>query len=151
LAHHYTAAGLAGKAVKYWHRAGQRAIERSANVEAIAHLTQGLNVLKGLPDTRERIREELDLQITLALALHATKGQAAMEVERAYARARELCAQVDDVQQLFRVLLGLYSFYGGRMQHQTARELAEQLYSLAERTQDPDLLLQAHMARGTIF
>jgi class 3 adenylate cyclase len=38
LAHHYTEAGLTEKAVGYWHHAGQRAIERSAHVEAIAHL-----------------------------------------------------------------------------------------------------------------
>jgi predicted ATPase len=108
-------------------------------------------VLKTLPETRERARQELDLQITLALALHASKGQAAPEVERAYARARELCAQGEDAPQLFRMLLGLYRFYGGRMQRQTARELVEQLYRLAQHVQDPDLLLQAHMARGTIL
>jgi predicted ATPase len=151
LAQHYTEAGLNAPAVPYWHRAGRRALERSANLEAISHLTTGLEVLKGLPDTRERTRQELDLQITLALALHAIKGQAAPEVECAYARARELCGQAEDVPQLFRVLLGLYRFYGGRMQRQIAREIVEQLYSLAQRVQDPDLLLQAHMARGTIL
>jgi len=89
--------------------------------------------------------------MTLALALQASKGQAVPEVERAYARARELCAQVEDTPQLFGVLLGLYRFYDGAGKHQTARELVEQLYSLAQRTQDPDLLLEAHMARGTIL
>ena len=42
LAHHYTEAGLQAPAVAYWQRAGQRAIERSAYVEAIAHLDKGL-------------------------------------------------------------------------------------------------------------
>jgi predicted ATPase len=54
LAHHYTEAGLDAQAVSYWRRAGQRAIERSANLEAIEHLTRGLNILKTLPDTPER-------------------------------------------------------------------------------------------------
>ena len=138
------------QAVAYWQRAGQRALERSAYVEATSHLTTGLEVLTHLPDTSERHRHELELQLTLALALHASKGQAAPEVEQAYARARELCGQVDDTPQLFRALLGLYRFYGGRIQLQTSRELTEQLYSLAQRAQDPDLLLEAHMARGTI-
>src|SRR6266851_3696764 len=54
LAHHFTEAGLTEKAVHYWHYAGQRAIERSAYVEAIAHLRQGLALLQTLPETPER-------------------------------------------------------------------------------------------------
>jgi predicted ATPase len=54
LAHHYTEANLIEQAIPYWQRAGQNAIERSANVEAIAHLSQGRELLKILPDTRER-------------------------------------------------------------------------------------------------
>ena len=54
LAHHYTEAGLHTPAVAYWQRAGQHAIERSAYVEAIAHLRQGLTLTATLPDTPER-------------------------------------------------------------------------------------------------
>ena len=52
LAHHSTEAGLSAQAVAYWQRAGQRAIERSANLEAISHLTKGLEVLATLPRHR---------------------------------------------------------------------------------------------------
>jgi predicted ATPase len=114
-------------------------------------VARGLEVLSTLSETRERARQELDLQLTLALASHAIHGQAAPEVERAYARARDLCGQVEDAPKLFRALLGLYRFYGGRMERQTAREIVEQLYKLAQRVQDPDLLLLAHMARGTML
>ena len=65
LAHHYTEAGLMAQAIPYWQRAGQRAIERSANVEAISHLTKGLELLTTLPDTPERTQQELALQIAL--------------------------------------------------------------------------------------
>ena len=41
VAHHYTEAGLLVQAISYWQRAGQRALERSANLEAVAHLTKG--------------------------------------------------------------------------------------------------------------
>src|SRR5439155_9669984 len=44
LAHHYTEAGLIEKAVHYWQKAGQSAIERSAHVEAISHLRQGIEL-----------------------------------------------------------------------------------------------------------
>src|SRR6266446_2505825 len=46
LAHHYTEAGLIEQALPYWQRSGERAIERSAHVEAISHLTKGLELLK---------------------------------------------------------------------------------------------------------
>jgi predicted ATPase len=94
LAHHYTEAGLNEQAVGYWHQAGQRAARRSANVEAINHLTKGLKVLMTLPDTLERARQELDVQITLGPVLMAVKGFVSLDTERAYARARELCQQV---------------------------------------------------------
>jgi TOMM system kinase/cyclase fusion protein len=148
LAHHYTEAGLMAQAIPYWQRAGQRAIERSANLEAIGHLTRGLEVLETLPDTPERAQQELTLQTALGLPLLATKGFAAPEVERVYGRARELCRQVGQTPQLFPVLHGLWRFYVNRAEFQTARELAEQLLILAQRQQDPGLLLEAHRVLG---
>jgi predicted ATPase len=56
LAQHYTAAGLHDRAVDYWHRAGQQASERSANLEAIAHLTRGLELARTLPDPMQSAR-----------------------------------------------------------------------------------------------
>src|SRR5262249_52742337 len=94
LAYHYTEAGLREQAIGYWQVAGQRAVERSANIEAIAHLTRGLEVLQTLPDTPERIQQELGLQTTLGPALMVLKGFGNPEVEKTYRRARELCQQV---------------------------------------------------------
>jgi predicted ATPase len=101
LAHHCTEAGLNAQAVAYWQQAGQRAIQRSAHVEAMSHLTRGLERLATLPDTAERTQHELSLQTTLGSTLMATKGQGAPEVGQAYARARELCRQVGKTPQLF--------------------------------------------------
>jgi predicted ATPase len=152
VAHHYTEAGLNEQAVGYWHQAGKRATQRSAHVEAINHLTKGLEVLKTLPDTLERARQELDMQITLGPVLMSVKGIASLDTERAYARARELCQQLGETLQLFPVLQGLYRFYMGRAELQTARDLAKELFSLAQRTQDPALLLEAHRVLGqTMF
>jgi len=148
VAHHYTEAGLNEQAVGYWHLAGKRAIQRSANVEAINHLTKGLEVLMTLPDTLERARQELDLQITLGPVLMAVKGFASLDTEQAYARARQLCQQVGETPQLFPVLHGLFRFHQGRAELQTASELAEQLFSLAQRLQNSALLLEAHRVMG---
>ena len=149
VAHHYTEAGLREQATPYWHKAGQRAIERSANIEAIRHLTKGLELLKTLPDTVERTQQELTLQITLGPALMATKGYAAPEVESAYARARALCQQMGETSELFPALLGLSTFYLIRGEFHTARELGEQLLSLAQRVHDSALLVEAHYVLGT--
>ena len=74
LAHHYTEAGLREQAIAYWQRAGQQALQRSANLEAVQHLTTGLALLATLPETPARAQQELDLQIALGPALMATKG-----------------------------------------------------------------------------
>jgi predicted ATPase/class 3 adenylate cyclase len=148
LAHHYTEAGLNEPAVRYWQRAGERAIQRSAHAEAISHLTKGLEVLHALPDTPERSRQELLLQTTLGPALMAVKGYAALEVEHAYARARVLCQHIGDTPQFFLVLRGLWWFYLLRAELQTARELGEQLLNLAQRAHDSALLLEAHYTLG---
>ena len=105
LAYHYSRSGNTTKAVDYLHRAGQQAVERSAYTEAVSHLTTALELLTTLPETRERSQQELGVQMTLGAVLRVTKGQAAPEVKRLYIRARELCEQVGEPRQLFRVLL----------------------------------------------
>ena len=149
LAQHYTEAGLLAQALPYWQRAGQRAIERSACVEAVGHLSKGLDVLATLADTPARTQHELELQTMLGPALLHTKGYAAPEVAAVYTRARELCQQVGETPQLFPVLWGLWYFYTIRADFQTARELEAQYLTLARRVHDPALLLQAHFMRAT--
>ena len=100
--------------------------------------------LKTLPRTPERNQQELTLQLALGVPLTATKGYAAAEVGKVYTRARELARQMGESSQLFPVLFGLWRFYLQRAELQTARELAEQCLSLAERVNDPARRLRAH-------
>ena len=110
LAHHYTEANLPEKGVHYWYAAGQRASERSAHVEAIAHLRQGLVLFQTLPETPERTRREVNMYIALGASLLATKGYAAPEVEQTYHRAQHLCQSLDDPHQLSPILRGLWNY-----------------------------------------
>ena len=152
LAHHYTRSGNTQKAVEYLHLAGQQAVQRSANAEAITHLTTALELLTTLPDTHERAQQELMLHVTLGVPLQATRGFSSPEVKATYIRARELCQQVGKTRQLFSVLFGLRTFHLVRGELHAARELAEQLLGLAQREQDPALLLEAYRALGsTLF
>jgi predicted ATPase len=114
VAYHYTEAGLNEPAIAFWQRAGQRAIQRSANVEAIAHLTKGLKLLETLPETPERTQQELTLQLTLGAPLTAAEGYGAPAVAQAFGRARELCQQLGETPQLFPALRGLSLFYSIR-------------------------------------
>src|SRR5262249_47268043 len=131
LAYHYTEAGLKQQAIRYWERAGQRAIQRSANIEATAYLIKGLDVLMSLPETAERAQRELTLQMGLATSLVATKGLSAPEPEKAYARARELCQQVGEAAHLFPVLWGLSAAYVQQGKLRMARELGDQCLTSA--------------------
>jgi predicted ATPase/class 3 adenylate cyclase len=148
LAHHYTEAALAALAISYWHKAGQRAAQGSANQEAVAHLSRGLELIEMLPDTPERSGIELALQTTLGPVLIATKGYAAPEVGAVYDRARELCQRAENSPQLPIVVFGLFAFYVVRADHEKALTLGKHLLSLAESAQDRALLLQAHNALG---
>ncbi len=147
LAHHYTEAGGAEQAIPYWQQAGQRAVDRSAHAEAIAHFAQALALLGTLPETPARARQELTLQCSLGVQL-ATRGAATPEVERTYARALELCQQVGNAQALFPVLYGLSRLYKKRGKLRRARDLGEQLLVLAQHQGDSALLLRGHSILG---
>ena len=172
VAYHYTEAGLPEKAVDYWHSAAHRALERSANVEGVRHIMQGLAALETLstnintPELREATeRRELELQTTLGTALIATKGYASPEVEVAYTRARELLetlekreetalagssnVSIDGIKDLrFPVLFGLWLSHLVRGRLRSARELGEACYAIAKQAENQAFEVEAHRALG---
>jgi predicted ATPase/class 3 adenylate cyclase len=151
LAHHYSRSGNTQKAIEYLQLAGQQAVQRSANAEAVTHFTAALELLQTLADTPERAQQELSLQIALGRPLAVTKGFGAPEVGAVYTRALELCRQIGETPQLFPVLWGARTFYFFRVDLQTARELAERLIPLAQHAQDSALLLEAHTGLGAVL
>lgn len=152
LARYFRQAGIPEKAVRYLFQAGLHASRLSAHEEAIGHFTQALALLETLPDTPERVQQELELQIALGPALIAAKGYSVPEVKLAYSRAHELVQQGEETPQRFRVIFGLWGFYLVRAELHRTRALGEQALSLARRLQDPALLLEAHRALGmTLF
>jgi len=148
LAHHYTEAGLTERAIPYWQQAGERATQRSAHLEAVAHLTKGLELLKTLPDTPARAQQELNFQLALNDALVLAKGYTAPEVETTMLRARDLCQQLGETPQLVPMLYRMWLFYRNRGELLAARKLGEQMLRLAQSTHDQYLLALAHSALG---
>src|SRR5262249_13017109 len=137
------------KAVHYWYHAGQRASERSAQMEAINHLRTGLSLLETLPETPAHTPQRVDMHIALGASLLATQGFAAPEVEQTYLRARQLCQALDNPHQLFPVVRGLWHYAYIRAEYPTAHTLGEQLLTLAQQVQDTAMLVAAHRALGT--
>jgi predicted ATPase len=148
LAHHYTEAGLIEQAIPYWEQAGQRASQRSAYVEAIHHLTKGLELLGTLPDTSERVQQELTLQLALSSALMTVKGYTAPEVGKIVLRVQELCREVGETSQLFSALYRQWTFYFLLGEWQTSLKLAKQMLRLSQNVQDQYQLSLAHSALG---
>ena len=146
LADHAVRGEVWDKAVMYLREAGTKALSRSANLEAVAYFTRALEVVETLPLSDEREKQELALLLALGPALQSTKGFGAPEIEPVYLRARELCQQIGETSQLFPVLWGLWLLYLQRAELQTARDLATQLFSLAQHLRDTALLLEAHHA-----
>ncbi|APO74521.1 adenylate/guanylate cyclase protein [Rhizobium etli 8C-3] len=144
LAHHYAAAGLPQQAVAFWLKAGQQALERSAHPEAIANLDKGLELVACLPDSQDRLRQEIKLQTALGVTMISTRGFASPEVLRAFSKARTLSEKLGDRDQLFVALCGEASYHLISGNLRAADELGLQCLELARSSGDHALLLEAH-------
>ncbi|MCP4257774.1 MAG: AAA family ATPase [Planctomycetes bacterium] len=151
VAHHFIEAGLVEQAIPYCQQAGQFAVERSANEEAIVHLSRGLELLEQLPVTLGRDQQELSLQMTLGTALIVSKGYTVPKVERTYRRALELCREIGATPQVPPLLYALgRHYYLFRAEYQTTHEIGEQLHSMAQKENDPSILMMAHTVIGSV-
>jgi DNA-binding SARP family transcriptional activator/predicted ATPase len=160
LAYHFQEAGVAEKAVDYLRQAGERAVRMSAHEEATAHYRRALELLATLSETGgkggqrtpehrlERDQMELILQVGLGSSLQIIKGYGDPELDRIYARARELCRRAGETPQLLPVLSQLVILYTNRGEHQAAREVAEQYLDLAEPLGDSELVAPARYVLG---
>jgi predicted ATPase len=146
LAMHFERGADHKRAAKYLQQAADNALRRFAYQEAIALSRRGLELLLKLPDTPERARQELCLQLTLGVPLISTDGYAAPEVGSVYIRARELCQQLGETPDVSEALWGLWTFYTLSAELAIAREIAEELLHLSERLPYPGMALRGHWA-----
>jgi serine/threonine protein kinase/tetratricopeptide (TPR) repeat protein len=148
LAHHFTEAGAAAKAIGYWLAAGLRSRERSAEIEAIGHLTQGLALLETLEVSTERDIGELDLLSPLGVAYVAVRGYAAPDVGPVFQRARELCERVGKPLQLFAIMLGTWEWHTVRGDLRLCGDLAAEGIEFARSLNDPGIMMEALFMTG---
>ena len=134
------------RALAYRRLAAETAERRFAPAEAEAHLERGLALLESLPAGAERDAEELLLQSRLGPVRMTTRGYAAAEVERAFARALELTEARGASEAPFPVLWGLWAFYVVRAELDRALGLADRCLALAKKSRDQGQRLEAHHA-----
>jgi hypothetical protein len=134
--------------VTYLWQAGEEAHQLSANREAVQHLRQGLTLLSTLPDTAQRARQELALQISLGHALGAVSGHGLPEYGAIYARAQVLCDQIGEPAQRFAVLNALREYHSIRGEWTNACKVAQEMLHLAQQQPDTTLRVVAHRALG---
>jgi class 3 adenylate cyclase/tetratricopeptide (TPR) repeat protein len=144
LAHHAVQGRLGPKAVRYLRQAGQKAVARSANQEAIRLFETALDLLAEMPESAESLSDILDIRIALGPSLIAVHGTQAEEVRTSYERALELVERLGDVSRRFPALWGLWYVANYRGRYQQAYEYAQRLLSAAQAGDDTGRLLEAH-------
>lgn len=144
LAYHWGMAGDSAKELHYSAIAGRQAIKDGAYTDSIGFLSRALELLVLIPDSPERNRQELELQIDLGIAWVVTTGSGGPNVHKSYARARELAEELGDTDNLFTSQWGLWYYYTLRAEHSTARNIGEDLLDLAKNAQNREYLLQSH-------
>jgi predicted ATPase/class 3 adenylate cyclase len=148
LAHHFVEGHQIEHALGYMLKAGARAIERSANVEAIRHLTRGLLALSTLPESVVRDRLELAFQTAIGTSLIAVKGYSASETGAAYHRARVLCERLGEVEPLVAALSGEFAFHFVGGSFPMMQQLTDEARDLSRRVPHPMLRLANHRLAG---
>jgi predicted ATPase/class 3 adenylate cyclase len=148
LAHHFTEARQIERAIDYWLKAGERAAERSANLEAIRHLSRGLEALNTFPESPERDRRELAFQIAIGTPLIAVHGYSASQTGAAYNRARVLCERLGEAEPLVATLSGEFVYYFVRGDYPMMRRLSDEARQVSERMPDPMVRLASHRLAG---
>jgi len=150
LAHLFEIAREFSRAADFYLAASQSALKVFANPEARALAYLGINVLSGLPESNERNRKELLLQLTLAAAAVATQTAASASALEAYSRARDLAQLLGEDVMLFNIRLGLFWNHMARGESAEAKAESESLLELARKVQDEALLVEAHHLAGIV-
>jgi class 3 adenylate cyclase/tetratricopeptide (TPR) repeat protein len=151
IAHHFTQADIAEEAVEWWTKAGERALRRSAYVEAVSHYGKAIGQAEHLSESPQSLRRQLRLQIACGQALISARGHGAPETTAAFSRARELAAAIDDPAERFSVYYGLWAGGYVRGEHDTMAEIAEIMLREIESHPDRPESVVAYRVVGTTW
>ena len=107
LAVHFERGRDFARACTYLEEAAATGVQRSAYVEARGHVDRALELIARLPPDRDRLGRDARLSLLLAQVLEATLGWGAPDVERAYAKTRDVSATLGDEPRVLQATWGL--------------------------------------------
>ena len=148
IASHFEQAGMAEEAIEHYSRAAAYARQRYADTEAADLLRRALALCRGFPESDRRLKQELDLLVTLGPALVTTEGYSAAEVGETYERALDLSRRLDD-RNIFVILSGVWVFHMVRGDLEKARQFSLEFLRAAEREPTPGLMLAGNFLLGS--
>ncbi|MGO9450123.1 MAG: ATP-binding protein [Candidatus Binataceae bacterium] len=154
LAHHLFQAGAAAdgsKTIRFLSMAAKRARLQGALAEAAEFYRDALMVLKRMPESHERDRLELGLQLGVGAALMATRGYAYADTAAAYQRATSLGERLGDPVQVVLALTGLASQPLLRGELDTAQLLADQVLAVSQRDGKSKTMIWGHYIQGVVL
>ena len=149
LAQHYQEAGNHQLAIRCWLASGQRSLTRSANIEAIASFRMALQILNVLPETPDRKKQEIAVQLALGIPLIAVKGYASADSHEAFSRAHALCQQFGNIPEYFQALFGLWGHSWMSGKNDDALRMADEFLSRARLLSEIVPLMVAHRMMGS--
>lgn len=149
IAHHFMHAALPEQAIEYFRKAGERAVQHSANAEAIEHLTRALEALRSLAESTARQPLALELQALLTQVMIAMRGYAAPQTKEALLQAKAIMDGPTYSSAKFVILYGIWaaSYVGGISAEQ--RLAANDFFAEAQKQNDAAPICIAHRALGT--
>ena len=150
LAQHCDEAGWPEKATQYWRAAGEQAVRRAANVEAIEHFRRALLRNAERSAGVESARTELATLSQLGPALMSIHGWAAPVVGEVLERAASVARQLETSRDLAAPLTSLWLFRYARGELDQSDEISDEIFRIAQKLDDPELTLQAHHAAAPL-
>lgn len=148
IAWHFGEAGAADSSIDYYLKAAERTNGRFALTERVSHLRKGLRQIEHLPNSTEKERRELALQVTLYQSLVDEQGSGSEEVRSAVERARALCLKLGNTQELIRAHDGLFNYYFSHSQPETLLRYADEMSDVGQRTENPQAFIMARKMSG---
>lgn len=151
LAYHYSVAQLKKRAVPLWEKAGNQALQRNANLEAVQHFQKGLGIIDSIEYKMQRENTELRMLNSLGVAIMMTKAYSDEEAKRVFNRSWDLCQKVDDSVERIKTLMGLFggNFIGGN--HPAAFNIAEKALQMALNEDDDLFMVMSNNAIGISY
>ena len=137
LAHHYQACESAELAAKWHWLAARKYKSTEAHNESLAHLASAKRFVQKTPSTMQRLASELEIELTMAGQLIATRGYGSNAAGQSYLAALPLAHELGDNKALLRAQLGLQAFHLMRADFEQAHAWLAQAQATAQEFNDP--------------